>query len=197
MSDPVYDWFKDFFLPGFVGIGTTMFGLGAVLAARRANGAADESNGLAAEVRADELKREVSAARERYRDQLFRVVEPGVTAVLAHRAELMKTHRLGTPAEGILRADVVSRLWLIMSVASAEDAKLVDATSDALQDGIKTGRSDVVVFVLGQIALMLPSLLRETRDIDKLVMQTNGFVTSGMARHASTSPPAKGQPTTT
>ncbi|MEK6310118.1 MAG: hypothetical protein V4755_05385 [Curtobacterium sp.] len=90
MSDPVYDWFKDFFMPGAAAIGSTLFGLGAVLAARKANNAADESNGLAASVRNDELKREADAAKERYKDQLFRTIEPTITAMLEHRAELQR-----------------------------------------------------------------------------------------------------------
>ncbi|MBF4626529.1 hypothetical protein [Curtobacterium flaccumfaciens] len=185
MSDPVYEWFKDFFLPGFVGIGTTLFGLGAVLAARKANGAADESNGLTVAVRADELKREESAARERYRDQLFRVVEPAVTSILAHRAEIMTSYRIGHPAEGILRSEVVSRLWLTAVVTNDTDGRLVDANRKALDDAITTGRGDVTAHVLGDMALMMPTLLQDARDIDALVKQTGDFVSKAIAVFAT------------
>ncbi|TDW69151.1 hypothetical protein EDF51_106135 [Curtobacterium sp. PhB25] len=104
----------------------------------------------------------------------------------------MTTHRIGYPAEGILRSEVVSRLWLTAVASNVTDAKLVDANREAMDDAIATGRADVTAHVLGEMALMIPTLLHDAREIDELVKQTGKFVSNAIAAFA---PPSTGSAT--
>jgi hypothetical protein len=167
VSDPLSDFLKDPLLPALYAIGTIRVGIGAIAAA-------DQSNGLAAQVRDDEQQRDAAAAaaaaaRDRYRDQLFRVIEPTVSAMLALRAEIQTSHRVGHPAEALLRSDVISRLSFVSSVATRLDRRVALACLQALNDALSTGRANVTGHVLGILVLLLPELIEEPRDIDGLV----------------------------
>lgn len=182
-----YDWLKDIGLPALVGLGSIGVGAVAIVVAR-------QSHELAMQVRQDEGKRDDAAARERYRDQLFRSIEPAVSAILAHRAEILRVYRINVPSEGLLRAATVSRLWLVAVVTSESDARLVHASRKALDGSLATGRGDVTAYVLGELSLMLPALLHDDRDVDDLVKQTEEIVSKAIeycdARPSDLSPPA-------
>lgn len=175
MSDPLYDVFKDFVLPGITGLGSIAVGVGAIVVAVK-------SNALAEKVRDDEEDREKDAARERYREQLLRVVEPAVEAMLAHRAEVQTSQLIGYTEEGHLRSTVVTRLFIARTVATREDAQLVDALREVFDNSIASGKALVLVHVLGQMVLGLTMLLDESRDISHEVDLTKTWVAEGEER---------------
>lgn len=191
MSDPVYEVLKDLVVPGLAGIGAVVFGLGAVLAATRANDVAEQSHNLAGQVRGDELKREADAARERYRDQLFRTVEPSASAFLEHRAELIADARLGTERELVLRSNAIARLRLVAAVTNVDDTKVVLAVIKAYRGSVQTGNARVVRGVTGQLALILPALLTEGHDADALAADASALLQKQIKKAAER---AKGKP---
>ncbi|TPG05571.1 hypothetical protein EAH85_12620 [Curtobacterium flaccumfaciens] len=173
----MYDVLKDLVVPGLAGIGAVVFGLGAVLAALRSNDVAEQSHGLAEQVRGDELKREGDAARGRYRDQLFRTVEPAVTALLDYRAAVLASRgNLSSSEVRNASSNVIARLRLVGVVADEQDRRLVIATLKAMQAAMATNDSAVVRQVLGSLAMLLPDLLSEQRDLDRVVRETNEVV---------------------
>lgn len=180
----MYDVLKDLVVPGLAGIGAVVFGLGAVLAATRANDVAEQSHDLAGQVRGDELKREADAARERYRDQLFRTVEPSVSAFLEHRAELMADRRLGTQRELVVRSNAIARLRLVVAVTNADDTKVVNATIKAYRQSVATKDAQIVLGVTGELALVLPALLTEGHDADALAADAAAAVQKTVEREA-------------
>ncbi|UWD83634.1 hypothetical protein NY057_05155 [Curtobacterium flaccumfaciens] len=192
MSDWLYDWLKDMTLPALAGIGGIVVGTGAMVAAFTSNKVAEQALALAKQVRDDEQERDADAARERYRDHLFRTVEPAITAVLDHRAEIMTTFRISYTAESVLRSAVLARLWLALSVAETEDARLVKAAQEALSGALATGYADIVASIEGDIVLTLGMLLSEERDVSGLISRTNGLVAAAVAKRAAGSTPTGG-----
>lgn len=171
MSDPVYDFLKDLVVPGLAGVGGILVGVGAIVVAHR-------SNALAEQVRNDEQRREIDAARERYRDQLFRTVEPAVAAILEHRLLLAEFFKPipGVPKTAAPVSNVLSALNLVDAVASAEDRRVVQAVMDTYEEAISRKDFKVLNYVLGGLALGLARLLAEERSVDDLVAKTNGLV---------------------
>lgn len=176
MSDWVYDWLADLAVPALSGIGGIVVGVGAVVVAYRSHGVAERSHGLAEQVRADEQKREADASRERYRDQIFRTVEPAVSALLDLRGELMARPEIGTPAERNLGSNVTARLSVISSIASRDDKRVLLAAARAFIDARRTKRPDVLRRVAGQLALLLPKLLRDGHSVVELEKQAAAMV---------------------
>lgn len=177
MSDWVYDWLADLALPALSGIGGIVVGLGAVIVAYHSRNVAADSLGLAQQVRDDEQEREVAAATDRYRDQLFRTVEPAVAALLEHRAATL-TARGDLSASEVRNAyaNVIARLRLVGVVANDQDRQLVMASLRALKEATEMNDVAVLRQVLGALAVYLPDLLSEPRDIDDLVRQTDALV---------------------
>ncbi|WIB69783.1 hypothetical protein [Curtobacterium sp. MCBD17_026] len=180
MSDWVYDWLADMTLPALAGIGGIVVGTGAMVAAHAANKVAEQSRAiaeqslaLAEQVRGDEQRREADAGRERYRDQLFRTVEPAVTALLGHRAEVAAGRGL---ADRSTVAEVLTRLQLILAVVNDEDEALIIACLNAYERAVARQDLSVIKFVLGGLALKLPLLLADDRDLAALVQETDGLV---------------------
>lgn len=169
-----YDWFTDIWLPALVGVGLIAVGLIAARVAR-------QSNNLAMQVRRDEAKRDEAAARERYRDQLFRTVEPAVATVMDHRAALMAgdwqtVHRRGT------HAAVIMRLNFISAIANEEDRKVSTAAIDAYEAAAQTDDQSTFKDALAAIALVLPNLCSDDRIVAELVaaLKDPGAATAGL-----------------
>lgn len=157
-----YDWLKDIWLPLLTGGGSVVVGAAAIWVARR-------SHRLAEDVRTDEKKRDNAAARERYRDQLFRTIEPAVSALLEHRAELNLRRVSGSAEDRNLRSGVVARLRLVDVVVNEEDRKVVKAALDAYRSAVKTEDWYITGTVAGRLAVRLPRLLADDRDVDAMV----------------------------
>lgn len=177
MTDWVYDWLADLTVPGLAGIGGIIVGTGAMVAAF-------SSFNLARQVREDEQRRERVAEAERYRDQLIHVLEPAVSALLAHRAEMVKLHSVGTPAERNLRSDALARLKLAQVVASKEDRRIVSEVTTAFIASHKTKHWQVMGGTNGELTIYLANILgtydadKEVEDIRKVVAkQTKRWVT--------------------
>lgn len=176
MSDWLYDWLADMTLPALAGIGGIVVGTGAMVAAFTSNKVAEQSYALAQQVRDDEQRREADAAHERYRDHLFRTVEPTISAMLEHRAELRRVPEMGPVDETEYRSTALARLRLIMSVTAVEDSAPLNATVRSYTGAINTGRPEVVRGVLGQLVLHLAEFLEEGRDDDALVRAIDGVL---------------------
>lgn len=164
-----YDWLTDIWLPLLTGGGSVVVGAVAIAVAR-------QSHRLAKQVRADEGKRDEAARRERYRDQLFRTVEPAVTALLDQRGEIRTARRVGTSEDRNAVAKVLGHLNMIEAVANDEDSALVRAVLRAYEAAAQRKDMAVMLFVLGGLAFTLPRLLSEDRDIADLVRQTDNIV---------------------
>jgi hypothetical protein len=164
-----YDWLKDIWLPLLTGGGSVVVGAVAIWVARR-------SHRLAEQVRKDEKKRDDAAALERYRDQLFRTVEPAVTALLELRAHFATDLRANRSPDRSAVARVLSRLNVIDAIASDDDRRMVNAVIDAFEEAADTKNPAVLHNVLGGLALKPPRLLSEDRDIDELVETTRKIV---------------------
>lgn len=174
-----YDWLKDIGLPLLTGGGSVAVGAVAIYVAR-------QSHELAKQVRADEGTRDAAASRERYRDQLFRTIEPAVAAILAHRAELITNGALDTARERNLLSDSIVRLRLVMAVVNDEDRPLVDAVVRNYR--VVTDMDDwgVIAAVEGGLAITLPSLLTDGRDVDELIERTESFIDEAVAERSKT-----------
>ncbi len=164
-----YDFFKDIALPAFTAIGSIGVGVIAAFVAL-------QSHNLAVQVRKDEVKRDEAASRERYRDQLFQTVEPAVTALLAHRAQVIEGQRLGTAAERNMLSNAIARLRIVDVVASSEDRPLLRAVINAYQTAAGMRDLQVLRAVLGSLAIILAGLLEEGRDVPELVRQAEEAV---------------------
>ncbi|PZE93896.1 hypothetical protein DEJ00_01365 [Curtobacterium sp. MCLR17_039] len=173
-----YEWWNDIGVPALGAVGSIAVGAGAIVVAYR-------SHNLAERVRGDEQKRESDAARERYRDQLFRTVEPTVTALLAVRAEVMSSDLIGTPHETSLGAAVTTRLRLVSSIANAEDEDVAYAAAAEYMKARDTGRSDVLVAVLGALAVTLPALLIDDQDSKELETEISSMVNDALEKLGS------------
>lgn len=189
MSDPLYDVLKDLLVPGLAGIGGIVVGAGAMLAAFASNKVANQSLGLAHQVRVDEQNRERDAARERYRDQLFRTVEPAVTAVLEHRAVLLREGKLEAQVERLAGATVLVRLELVRAVASPTDFPVAQAFVDAFLESNKTKEAKIVAAVLGDLALTLPGLLSDASKVETLRARAEAMVATAQYSFRMTSSP--------
>lgn len=190
MSDPLYGVLKDLLVPGLAGIGGIVVGAGAMLAAFASNKVADQSFELAKQVRADEQKREGDAARERYRDQLFRAVEPAVSAVLEHRAVLLRERKLESQAERLAGATVVVRLELVRAVASPTDFPVAQAFVDAFLNANRTTEVMIVAAVLGDLALTLPGLLSDASKTEALKARAEAMVATAQHSFQMSNSPA-------
>ena len=168
MSDPLYDVLKDLVVPGLAGIGGILVGIGATVVAGR-------SHHLASQVRSDEQRREQDASRERHRDQLFRTVEPAVTALLEHRAEIMRSRKVDTAEERVHGSVSIARLRLVVAVCDPDEMKVLDALVDAFIVASNAKQPEVMVDVLGQIALVLPALLTNGRELDDLIRRARSL----------------------
>lgn len=178
MGDPVYEAIKDLVVPGLSGIGSVIFGLGAVLAAGRANDVAEQ-------VRGDEQKREAYAARQRYEDQLFRTIEPTVAAFLVHRSEIATSRTVRTVPEQLLATDVIARLRLVQAVVNENDKPLLDAIIRSYRDAIEANDWEVLVSVTGSLAIQLPALLVEGLNIPATVRVVDALVPDAVAAAAA------------
>lgn len=164
-----YDWWTNIGTPGLSGVGGVLVGLGAIVVAAR-------THALAEQVRDDEQKRDDDAARERYRDQLFRTVEPAVAAFLAHRAQVATSRTVRTVAEQLLTSTAIARLRLVQAVVSADDRPLLDSVIRSYREGVETFDWEVVVIVTGRLAIQLPTLLVDGRDIPATVREVDAIV---------------------
>jgi hypothetical protein len=182
VSDWVYDWLADMALPGLAGIGGIVVGTGAMVAAFA-------SYNLARQVRGDERRREEEAARERYRDQLIRVLEPAVSALLEHRAEMVKSRTVGTPAERNLRSDAMARLKLAQVVASGEERRVVLEAMTAYIASHKTKHWQVMGGTNGELTIYLANILG-TYDADDEVKKIGELVAKQTKRWGT--PPSAG-----
>lgn len=156
-----YDWFADIWLPLFLGLSSVAVGAVAIAVAR-------QSHNLAVQVRKDEAKRDEDAARERYRDQLFRTVEPAVAAVMHHRAALV-AQDWETLRKTNGQAAIILRLNFIAAIANDEDRKVPKAAIDAYEAAYETDDVPTIVDALAGIALTLPRLCSDERDVAALV----------------------------
>lgn len=163
-----YDWAKDIGLPLLTGGGSVVVGAVAIYVAR-------QSHKLAVQVRKDEAGREAAAGKERYRDQLFRTIEPTVSALLDHRADIA-AGRVGAADERAGVAKVLGRLNMVDAVANAEDKKMVHAVLSAYEEAAGLKDRAVMTLVLAGLAMGLPRLLEDDQDIAALVLQTEGIV---------------------
>ena len=155
-------------MPGLAGVGGIIVGAGAMLAAFASNTVAGQSFALAQQVRGDEQEREDASARERYRDQLFRTVEPAITALMEHQALWAEPANRGAGSGAGAVANVMSRMLLLEAVATAHDQVFVNAAIDvygiAIAEPDRQRSSDIVTGLL----VGLPKLLFEGRDVDEL-----------------------------
>lgn len=158
-----YDWTKDIALPTLVGVGSIAVGLIAALVAR-------QSHNLAVQVRKDEAKRDQDAARERYRDQLFRTVEPAIAVALDYRAALVAGD-WQTLRKGYGQTAIILRLNFIAAVANSEDRKVPKAAIDMYEAATRTQDLETIADALAGIALTLPRLCSDERDIAKLLRE--------------------------
>lgn len=182
MSDWLYDWMKDLAVPALAGVGGIVVGTGAMVAAFTSNRVATQSLDLAQQVRDDEQKREAQAARERYREQLFQTLEPCVTVLLEHRAELMRSFKQGTLEEVALRSLAIGRLRLVLAVAQNSDVFVVAAAVRTYRQAALLQQPKVFVGVIGQLVATLPALLTEPHDSSKLVKEIDTSIAEQTAK---------------
>ncbi|MDT0209036.1 hypothetical protein [Curtobacterium sp. BRD11] len=158
----VYDWLKDIGLPTLVGVGSIAVGLVAALVAR-------QSHNLAVQVRKDEAKRDEFAARERYRDQLFRTVEPAIALVMDLRTALITGDQNAFQTRGA-HAAVFARLSFISAIANEDDRAVSEAAIDRYEAAAQTSDKEALKRALIAIALALPRLCAADRDPTGLVL---------------------------
>lgn len=175
-----YDWVKDIVLPALVGLGSIAVGAVAIVVAR-------QSHELARQVRQDEAKRDADAEQKRYRDQLFRTVEPAVLAILEHRLLLAEFFKPipGAPKTAAPVSNVMSALNLVDAVANVEDRRVVQAVMETYEEAITRNNFKVLNYVLGGLALGLARLLAEEHNVEGLVAKTNGLVAEAVRDIAS------------
>jgi hypothetical protein len=171
-----YAWWNDIGVPALGAVGSIAVGAGAIVVAYR-------SHNLAERVRGDEQKRESNAARERYRDQLFRTLEPAIAATLKHRAELFASKSVRAVSSTVLFTNVVARLNLLAAVADDEDQRLVAATQQAYGDAQILGDWNVLADVATDAAINLADLLDDFRYIDDLVSEMDASLREAVDRH--------------
>lgn len=157
-----YGWWADIGMPGLAGVGGSVVGVGAIVVAAR-------THSLAKQVRRDEQDRDRDAARKRYREQLFRTVEPAISAILDHALQVDAGGTTSPSAGSRLVTDVMARLHVLSVVPSAEDREFVEATIDVY--GVALSKRDVHTKsdLLTALALGLARLLDEDRDVAALV----------------------------
>ncbi|MDR6574333.1 hypothetical protein J2X60_002992 [Curtobacterium sp. 320] len=169
-----YDWLKDIGLPTLTGVGSVVVGAVAIVVAR-------QSHKLAVQVRLDESKRDRGAARERYRDQLFRTVEPTVTAMLDHRAEMLSSRRVGTADERNLLSNAIARLRLVLAVVSEHDRPVIDAVVRCYRKASDHTDWRIGAAVAGGLSVVLPSLLTDDHDVARLVADAEKLMPEAIA----------------
>jgi hypothetical protein len=169
-----YEWWNDIGVPTLGAVGSIAVGAGAIVVAYR-------SHNLAERVRGDEHKREADAARERYRDHLFRTVEPAMAALLDHRAEVARFRRTGARPAREAVANVMSRLNVVDAVANDEDRPMVSAVIATYEAAVDRKDLAVLEYVLGGLAFGLARLVSQARSIPDLVSTTNGLLDQAVA----------------
>ncbi|MET3452215.1 hypothetical protein [Curtobacterium sp. 1544] len=150
-----YDWWKD--------IGT---GLMAVVAALTVGfttiRVAYGSRELAREVSDREKKRSEAADRERYRDQLLRVIEPAVTSLVTYGNALSASDEPNSVAIRQLRADATARLTLVDAIADERDRYITSAIlRDFLEATEHDRHPDVRIQVVSRFAGSLSGLIAQ------------------------------------
>lgn len=167
-----YDWLKDIVLPLVVGAGSVWVGFAAWRVAR-------QSHQLAEQVRNDEANRAKDAARDRYREQLFRIIEPAAAAMLDHSDAIEERRSNGGKAARGSGANfvsaVMSRLHLLSVVTNAEDEEFVEATIEAYGRALKNDDLDARADLITALALGIARLLDEDRDIEQLVQKARAL----------------------
>jgi hypothetical protein len=109
-----YEWWRD--------IGTGLMSVAAALALGITTiSVAIGSRRLAKKVSDREEVRGERADVERYRDQMVRVIEPAVTALVAYGNAMMATSTPNSKENEQLRADALARLALVDAVANQND----------------------------------------------------------------------------
>lgn len=169
-----YDWTKDIALPTLVGVGSIAVGLIAAVVAR-------QSHNLALQVRSDEAKREEAAARERYRDQVFRVVEPAVAAVIDYTNEVNTAHEVDTAELRQLRSVTSSRLRLLRSVAEGDDRRIALAAWACFRDIANHPWWEVQAYASSGLTVYLSAILEQERDIEAVISRIGTLIDQGMA----------------
>jgi len=184
-----YEWWNDIGVPALGAVGSIAVGAGAIIVAYR-------SHHLAERVRGDEQKREAKAAQDRYRDQLFQNIEAIATALLSHRAELVRAESTGDAAERNLRSDATIRLKLAHVTLDAEDRAAINAGIEAYRAANKTGDWKIMGTVAGELAVHLSSLLDKERDVPDILTRIGDLVAKATKRWApAPSPASEPQPT--
>jgi len=171
-----YEWWRDVGTPGLSGVGGILVGVGAIVVAAR-------THALAKQVRNDEQKRDQDAARARYRDHLFRTVEPAVAALLDQRAndeELRKAKKSSERVRPV--TNVMSRLNVLRAIANAEDRQYLDAVIEAYGVAMSASDPKVTSNILASLAVGLPRLLSDDRDVNHLVRATKDLVAEALQR---------------
>jgi len=79
------------------------------------------SRRIAKKVSDREEARGKRADAERYRDQLVRVIEPAITALVAYGNAMMASDKPNSKANEQLRADAIARLALVDAIADKND----------------------------------------------------------------------------
>jgi hypothetical protein len=180
VSDPLYEVLKDLVVPGLAGVGGILVGIGALVVAQR-------SHALAEQVRADEKKRDDAAAAALYRDQLFRTVEPAVTALLDYRVELLASHQVDGAADRAVRSAAIVRLSMLRAVVNEDHLRVVSAATASYYRAMDTQRWDVLWRVLGRMVVLLPLLLDSDPPDDELVAEASSLVEAEVAALANES----------
>lgn len=172
-----YEWWRDVGTPGLSGVGGILVGVGAIVVAAR-------THALAKQVRNDEQKRDQDAARARYRDHLFRTVEPAVAALLDQRANDEEPDS-AKPLERVRPVtNVMSRLNVLRAIANTEDRRYIDAVIGAYGTAIHASDPKAVSDILASLAVGLPRLLSDDRDVDRLIEATEAAVAQALQQPA-------------
>lgn len=163
MSDPLYELSKDLLVPGVSGVGAIGVGLAALFVARK-------SNALSAQVRQDEIDREETGAKDRYRGQLIELAEAAMVSLMDYGTALNSSKKVETASERNQRAVVNTRLGFLRRVTVGDDERIVGAIIKELEKACKQSSSWWVrARVAARLANRLSYVVTESRNTQEVL----------------------------
>lgn len=166
-------------MPLLTGGGSVVVGAVAIYVAR-------QSHELAKQVRADEGTRDEAASRERYRDQLFKVVEPAVSAVIDYTNEVNTVHEVDTAELRKLRSAASSRLRLMRAVAVGQDRLIADVAWIRLGDITKHPLWQVQAYAAAGLAGLVAAAIEEDRNTGAVVAAIDELIEEAVSAYEET-----------
>lgn len=164
-----YEWWRDIGT-GLMSVATAAIVGGTTIAV------AVRSQRMARSAQDVASSRDEKASVDRYRDQIVRVVEPAVSALVAYGNAVNSSSNPDASENNQLRADALSRVILLKAVANAVDSNAVEAIRKTFASASTHKNKRVRVHVTGRLAEKLAELVSVESSRSELIKSVEGSI---------------------